>query len=86
MSYYKMIDGKKLDGKLLDMADIATSGAGDGRISLADAEGLMVAVKDSGAYTDIEKNTMEYIRDNYQWTKAADEWFRKEIAKWAFTK
>lgn len=86
MSYYKTIDGKKLDGKLLDMADIATSGAGDGRISMADAEGLMVAVKDSGAYTDIEKDTMEYVRDNYQWTEAADEWFRGEIAKWAVTK
>jgi hypothetical protein len=86
MSYYKTIDGKKLDGKLIDMADIATSGEGDGRISLRDAEGLMVAVRDAGAYTAIEKDTMEYIRDHYKWTEAADDWFRGEIAKWAVTK
>ena len=75
-----------MDGRLIDMADIAVSGAGDGRISMHDAQGLIVAVKDSGTYTEIEKDTMEYIRDHYQWTEAANEWFRHEISKWAATK
>ncbi len=48
MSYYKVVNGKKLDGRILDMADIAVSGEGDGRISKKDAEGLIVAVKDGG--------------------------------------
>ncbi|MBX2895103.1 MAG: hypothetical protein KF763_06655 [Cyclobacteriaceae bacterium] len=86
MSYYKTVGSKKLDAKLLEMADQAVSGAGDGRISLVDAENLLRAVKDGGTYTDIEKETMEYIRDNYKWTDAANEWFRTEIAKWAATK
>ena len=43
-------------------------------------------VKDGNSYTDIEKDTMAYIRDNYKWTDAADEWFRTEIRKWAATK
>jgi hypothetical protein len=86
MSYYKTIDGKKMDGRLLDMADQAVAGAGDGRISRADAEALIAAVKDGGTYTDVEKDTMEHIRDNYRWTEGADEWFRTEIASWAATK
>lgn len=86
MSYYKTIDGKKYDGELLEAADKAVAGAGDGRISMEDAKGLLSEVKDGGSYTDIEKDTMEYIRDNYKWTDSADEWFRTEIRKWAATK
>ncbi len=39
-----------------------------------------------GIYTEVEKDTMEFIRDNFQWTEAADEWFRSQIATWAVTK
>ena len=83
MSYYKTINGLKMDGHLLDMADEAIAGAGDGRISKADAETMIHAVKDAGDYTDIEKDTMEYIRDNYKWTDGANEWFRTQISSWA---
>lgn len=86
MSYYKTIEGKKYDGELLDLADKLTKGAGDGRISNADAEKLFDAVKDGNSYTDIEKNTMSYIRENYKWTDSADEWFRSEVRKWASSK
>lgn len=86
MGYYKTIDGKKYDGELLELAEKLTSGSGDGRISTADAEQLYEAVKDGDSYTDIEKDTVAYIRENYKWTDAADEWFRSEIRKWAATK
>lgn len=86
MGYYKTIDGKKYDGEIIELAEKLTAGAGDGRISQADAEQLYDAVRDGGAYTDIEKDTMAYIRDNFKWTDAADEWFRTEIRKWAATK
>lgn len=86
MSYYKTIDGNKYKAELLELADKLTAGAGDGRLSQADAEQLMAAVKDGGIYTDIEKDTMSYVRDNYNWTDAADEWFRTEIRKWAAVK
>ena len=39
-----------------------------------------------GKYTDLEKDTIEYIRDeksSYKFTDAADEYFRKEIRSWA---
>jgi len=86
MGYYKTIDGNKYDGELLELAEKLTSGASDGRISKDDASRLLEGVKDGDSYTDIEKATVAYIRENYKWTDAADEWFRTEIRKWASTK
>ena len=86
MSYYKIIDGKKMDGHLLEMASKMVQGQGDGRISQEDAEKLLRGVTDGGKYTDIEKETMEYIRTNFKWTEGADEWFRTQISAWAGTK
>ncbi|GAB4132909.1 MAG: hypothetical protein OHK0045_23910 [Raineya sp.] len=85
-SYYRVIDGKKYDNELLKAAEEAVAGKGDGRISLKDAEVLLAKVKDGDSYTDIEKDTMAYIRENFKWTEEADEWFRSEIRKWAATK
>ncbi|HNI28743.1 MAG TPA: OmpA family protein, partial [Leptospiraceae bacterium] len=78
MSYYKTIKGKKYDKELLDMAEEFVSGKGDGRISLAEAKKLIEAVKDGNEYTDVEKRTVEYIRNNYTFTESADKWFRTE--------
>ncbi len=86
MGYYKTIDGKKYDGELIEMAEKMTKGTNDGRISMADAEKLYASVKDGDSYTDIEKDTIAYIRENFKWTDAADEWFRGEIRKWAAVK
>lgn len=86
MGYYKTIDGEKYDGDLIEAADLAVVGQGDGRISLDDAEVILASVKDGNTYTDIEKKTIAYIRDNYKWTEEADAWFRTEIHKWAATK
>jgi hypothetical protein len=83
MGYYKTINGKNYDGELLELAEKSVAGKGDGRISLEDAKALLAAVKDSNSYTEVEKETMEYIRENYMFTAEADEWFRKEIRSWA---
>ncbi|PIE78385.1 MAG: hypothetical protein CSA15_08075 [Candidatus Delongbacteria bacterium] len=86
MSYYKEIDGKKYDKELLEAAEEAVKGTGDGRISMEDAKILLEKVKDGDSYTDIEKATIAYIRQNFKWTEKADEWFRSEIRKWAAKK
>ena len=78
-SYYKTIDGKDYDREMLEIADEAVAGAGDGRISIENAQKLLGAVKDANKYTDIEKATMKYIRDNYKFTDASDQWFLTEI-------
>ena len=62
------------------------AGAGDGRISIENAQKLLGAVKEANKYTDIEKATMKYIRDNYKFTDASDQWFRTKNRKWAGTK
>lgn len=86
MAYYKTIDGVKMDAELIELAEKAVAGAGDGRISVKDASVLLEGVKDGDTYTDVEKDTIKYIRDNFKWTEEADSWFRTEIAKWAATK
>lgn len=82
-SYYKTINGVQYDREMLAIADEATQGKGDGRISVEDARKLIAAVTDGGRYTDTEKTTMAYIRDNYKFTAEADTWFRDEIRRWA---
>lgn len=87
MAYYKTIDGKKYDGELIELADKLTNNkAGNNPISKDDAAEILEAVKDGATYSDIEKDTVAYIRQEYKWTDAADEWFRTEIRKWAATK
>ncbi len=85
-SYYKVIDGKKYDAGIIEAAEEAVKGRGDGRISLDDAKVLLEKVKDGDTYSAIEKDTMSYVRDNFKWTDEADEWFRSEIRKWAANK
>lgn len=86
MGYYKTIDGVKYDGELIELADKLTAGTGDGRLSKEDAAQILESVMDGDSYTDTEKDTVKYLRENYKWTDAADEWFRGEIRKWAATK
>ncbi|RHX84039.1 OmpA family protein [Leptospira stimsonii] len=82
-NYYVTIKGRKYDRELIQLAEEFTSSRRDGRISVNDAKQLLKAVKDNNSYTDIEKNTIEHIRENYKFTEKADEWFRTEIRKWA---
>jgi len=82
MNYYKHVGGKKLDGHLLEIAELAVAGAGDGRISKADAEKMLAAVIDDDVYTSVEKATIDYIHKNYRWTEAAWDWFREQIKNW----
>lgn len=82
-TYYKVIDGKKYDKHMLEIAEATTAGQGDGRISIEDAKLLIAAVTDGGRYTDTEKATMTYIREHYKFTDEADTWFRDEIRRFA---
>jgi hypothetical protein len=80
-NYYVEMEGVKCDRRLIELADGAVAGKGDGRISIQDAQALFAAVGDSDSYTDIEKETMRYIRENYDFTPEADAWFRTEVRK-----
>ncbi len=82
-SHYKVIEGVRYDRALLEAADEAVAGRGDGRISVADAEKLFDQVADGSQYTETEKTTIRYIRDNYPFTDAADAFLRGAIRSWA---
>ncbi len=82
MSSYRTVDNQRMDAEVLDLAEKAVKGAGDGRISLADAHALWDAVADEGVYTASERLTIQYIRAHYKWTDAADAWFRQQEANW----
>jgi len=82
-SYYRMIEGKKYKNEPITMAEVSVKGQGDGRISKSDAEKIFAVISDGHQYTEVEKNTMKYIRDNFKWTEQADELFRHEVRVWA---
>lgn len=70
-----------MDEKLLNLAKEAVKTGGV--ISMAEAKTLFSAVKDGGKYTETEKTTMAHVREHFNWTSEADEWFRTEVRKWA---
>ena len=82
-SFYKQIDGKQYSRRLLDLADSLVAGQGDGRISVADADKIFDALENDGKYTDLEKDTIAYIRARYNWTDAGDAALRGAIRVWA---
>jgi len=47
---------------------------------------LFVEIIDGNKYTDIEKATMKYIRENFKFESDADQWIRRAIASWAAKK
>ncbi|WP_155722190.1 OmpA family protein [Leptospira weilii] len=83
---YYAIKGRKYDRELIKLVEEFTSGKRNAKISVSNAKQLLKAVKDNNSYTDIEKHTIEYIRENYKFTEKADEWFRTEIRKWTAEK
>ena len=82
-SHYKQIDGKKYSAALLEAADEMVAGKGDGRISVDDAEKLLGLLKRDGKYSDLEKETLSYIRQNYTWTEQGDAFLRGAVRSWA---
>jgi len=83
VSYYRQIDGKRYKAVTINMADEAVAGQGDGRISKEDAEKVFATISDGRMYTQVEKDTMKYLRDNYKWTEGADALFRTKVRSWA---
>ena len=82
-SYYRIIKGIRYKNATLLKAEEAIRGKGDGRISKRDAGLLFKSISDGHLYTDVEKNTIKYLRENFNWTNAADEYFRHKVRIWA---
>ena len=69
--YYEIINDVKYDKELLDKARELITGRGDGRISEEDAKVLVDETKDGNKVTEIEKQTLQYIVENFNCTEPA---------------
>lgn len=79
-TYYAIIDGQRYNASLINNATFRTRGAGDGRISLQDAQDLWLIAKDGGRITEIEENTLTYLLGAFTWTDAAKAWLEEEMS------
>lgn len=82
MSYYKTINGKKMDAAIIEEANLLIRHTSDGSITIKDANLLMRLVQDGNKVTTTEENTIDYLFRNYKWTSPAMEWFRTELKAW----
>ena len=78
---FKIIDGKKYDKELLRVATELTTKKEE--ITLEGSKQLFTRINDYDDYTQVEKQTVAYIRKNYKFTSEANKWLRTEIRKWA---
>ena len=81
---FKYINGKKYDRELLEVTEELT--AKKEEITLEGSKQLFHKIKDYDDYTQIEKQTVAYIRKKYKFTPEANNWLRTEIRIWAATK
>ena len=80
-SVFEIIDGKKYDKELLRVAAELTEKKEE--ITLEGSKQLFTQISDYDDYTQIEKQTVAYIRKNYKFTPEANKWLRTEIRRWA---
>lgn len=78
---YKTIDGVKYEKELLDLATKHTTGRGEGKFSKDEVADLFKSANDGASITDAERSTLEYIRNNYEFTDAAAKDFDEAFAK-----
>jgi hypothetical protein len=88
-SYYKVVDGVKLDRKVVD--DAVEFQANNGSIDKAEAQRIFLDIVDGpkravgGAnetmttVTNVELDTAQYIYDNFEWEEDAKVWFYEEL-------
>ncbi len=78
---YQSIDGVKYEKELLDLAKEHTTGRGEGKLSKDEVADLFKSATDGQGITETEKRTLEYIRNNFEFTDAAARGFDKAFAK-----
>ena len=81
---FEVIEGKRYDKELIKVAKDLTNN--NEEITIEGSKKLFTRIRDYDDYTQIEKQTVAYIRKKYKFTPEANQWLRKEIRKWASTK
>ena len=68
---YVNIDGHRYEKELIDLAKEHTTGVGEGKLSKDEVADLFASARDGKTVTATEKDTLEYIRENFEFTPAA---------------
>ncbi len=82
MGYYKVVEGKTFDADLFALAERAQMKDPDGRISRETARKMFEAVIDGGVYSQVERDTVDYVLNTMSWDAAAKQWFLAELDAW----
>lgn len=80
---YKTINGIKYEKELLDLATKYTTGKGEGKLSKDEVAEIFKSANDGKGITDTERKTLEYIRNNYEFTDASAKDFDEAFAQTA---
>ncbi|GGO79354.1 hypothetical protein GCM10011348_13420 [Marinobacterium nitratireducens] len=78
---YETIDGSKYEKELLDLARKHTTGQGEEKLSKDEVADLFKSARDGTSVTEIEKNTLAYIRQTFTFTDAAARDFDDAFSK-----
>ncbi|WP_027967856.1 hypothetical protein [Halomonas halocynthiae] len=78
---YVTIGGVQYEKELIDLANAHTTGQGEGKVSKDEVDDLLKSALDGQGVTDVERRTLEYIRNNFDFTDAAAERFDKKFAE-----
>ena len=88
-SYYKVVNGVKLDRKVVD--DCVEFEKNDGSIDVTEAKRIFADIVDGpkravgGAnetettVTNVELDTAQYVFDTFKWERDAKDWFYSEL-------
>ncbi|HHG83602.1 MAG TPA: hypothetical protein ENJ82_02535 [Bacteroidetes bacterium] len=79
MAEYKTINGVKYDKPLLEAAEKAIEGVGDGRVSFDDAKAIWADAMEDGKITKVEVRTIKYILENYKCTDKGREFLQGHV-------
>ncbi len=79
MSFYKIIDGKRIDGRVLQVTETAAS-KHNGLLTLEDAQQIYESIAEDDIYTYAEKNTVLYILQHFKWTEQASLWIQSKLS------
>jgi hypothetical protein len=82
MGYYKVVEGKTFDADLFALAERAQKNDPEGRISQETARKMYEAVIDGGVYSQVERDTVDYLLNNMSWNADAKRWLLTELESW----
>lgn len=76
---FSQAEGLTYDRVLIEAAELAVEGRGDGRISQDDAELIWRMIESDGKVTPVERRTLDYIIENFNCTDPAEAFFREKL-------